>query len=220
MQLASLQMTAETFAIATRLNQLLAGLDQNPILPALANKFAEFVQLLMRWNQRINLTAIRGAEGILSRHIVEGILCARLLPQGIESLLDFGSGAGFPGIPIALCRSDLAVTLAESQGKKAAFLREAVRVLEIETAVYSGRAEGVGRHFDCVTLRAVDKMPAALQLAGELVHPAGFLVVLTTSARIGDLEANLPEFDWREPIRLASGESQVFALGNRRRSVQ
>ena len=77
------------------------------------------------------LTAIRDEEGILTRHFVESIVCARALPAGIATLLDVGSGAGFPGIPIALCRSEIAVTLAESQGKKAAFLQEAVRVLGV-----------------------------------------------------------------------------------------
>ena len=83
----------------------------------------------------MNSTAIRDEEGILSRHFVESIACACALPAGIFTLLDFGSGAGFPGIPIALCRPEIAVILAESQGKKAAFLQEAVRVLGISAKV-------------------------------------------------------------------------------------
>ena len=84
---------------------------------------------------------MRDEQGILSRHFVESIVVARELPQGIRTLLDFGSGAGLPGIPIALCRPEIAVTLAESQGKKAAFLQEAVRVLAISAMVHAGRAE-------------------------------------------------------------------------------
>ena len=88
----------------------------------------------------------------LSRHFVESIACARALPEGISTLLDFGSGGGFPGIPIALCRPEIAVTLAESQGKKAAFLQEAVRVLGSQAKVHAGRAELLTTQFDCVTL--------------------------------------------------------------------
>src|SRR5208283_5094407 len=103
---------------AERLNELLAEADLELLDDRLGEQFSSYVSLLLRWNERINLTAMRDEEGILSRHFVESIACARALPAGITSLLDFGSGAGFPGIPIALCRPEIAVTLAESQGKK------------------------------------------------------------------------------------------------------
>ena len=125
----------------TRLNEILAEFGQKPIHLLHSKRFEEYLFLLLRWNARVNLTAIRDEEGILRRHFVESIVCARALPAGITSLLDFGSGAGFPGIPIALCCPEIAVTLAESQGKKAAFLSEAVRVLGISAKVHSGRAE-------------------------------------------------------------------------------
>ena len=134
-----------------------------------------YLGLLLRWNARVNLTAVRDAEGILSRHFVESIACARALPDGIVTLLDFGSGAGFPGIPIALCRPEMTVTLAESQGKKAAFLQEAVRVLGGSAVVQSRRAELLTHPFDCVTLRAVDRMEAAVSAASRLVGPEGWL---------------------------------------------
>src|SRR6185369_12464 len=118
-------------------------------------RFGTYLELILRWNARTNLTAVRDPEGIIQRHFLESIACARMLPVGIATLLDFGSGAGLPGIPIALCRPEIAVTLAESQGKKAAFLREAVRGLELNPAVFAGRAESLPTQFDCVTLRAV-----------------------------------------------------------------
>ena len=135
---------------------------------AQAGRFEEYLSLLLRWNARVNLTAIRDEEGILRRHFVESIACARALPAGIATLLDFGSGAGFPGIPIALCRPEIAVTLAESQGKKAAFLSEAVRVLGVRTQRFI--PDGLRcfvTSFDCVTLRAVDKMEFAVQAAAR-----------------------------------------------------
>ena len=95
-------------------------------------RFEEYLALILRWNSRMNLTAIRDEEEILARHFVESIACAQHFPEGIGTLLDFGSGAGFPGIPIALCRPEIAVTLAESQSKKAAFLQETVRILGLQ----------------------------------------------------------------------------------------
>ena len=86
------------------LNQLLAGADLPPLDTTIGAKFNEYLALILRWNSHMNLTAIRTPEEIQSRHFIESIACARLLPQDISSLLDFGSGAGLPGIPIAICR--------------------------------------------------------------------------------------------------------------------
>ena len=152
-----------------------------------ADRFEDYVSLFVRWGARVNLTSIRDEEGILSRHFVESIACARALPAGISTLLDFGSGGGFPGIPIALCRPEIAVTLAESQGKKAAFLQEAVRVLGLSAKVHAQRAELLTEAFDCVTLRAVDRMGEAVGAASVLVAPGGWLVLMTTSERAGQV---------------------------------
>ena len=92
----------------------------------------------------MNLTAVRDPQQIQARHFVESIACARNLPADIGSLLDFGSGAGFPGVPIALCRPAIRVTLAESQNKKASFLMEVVRVLKLSSKVFAQRAENLG----------------------------------------------------------------------------
>jgi 16S rRNA (guanine527-N7)-methyltransferase len=163
-----------------RLNLLLAGAGMEALDEALAVRFGEYCALLMRWNARTNLTAIRDEAGILSRHFVESIACARALPTGIATLLDFGSGAGFPGIPIALCRPEIAVTLAESQGKKAAFLQEAIRTLGLPARVHAGRGETLGVQFDCVALRAVDRMSDAVRAARALVRGGGWLALMTT----------------------------------------
>jgi hypothetical protein len=117
--------------LGERLNQMLLSASLPPLDPGQLASFEGQLSLIIRWNARTNITAIRDEEGILSRHFFESIACARTLPAGIRTLLDFGSGAGFPGIPIAIVRPEIAVTLAESQGKKAAFLQEAVRVLNL-----------------------------------------------------------------------------------------
>src|ERR1700738_186517 len=123
-------------ALGQRLNDILVSSGEASLPPELAERFGLYAALLMKWNVRMNLTAVRDEEGILRRHFSESIVCARALPLGIGTLLDFGSGAGFPGIPIALCRSEIAVTLGESQAKKAAFLREAARVLNLGVKVH------------------------------------------------------------------------------------
>ena len=198
------------------LNQLLAGAGLPPLDITTAAKFDDYLALILRWNSRMNLTAIRDPEEIQSRHFIESITCARLLPESIGSLLDFGSGAGFPGIPIALCRPEIAVTLAESQSKKAAFLQEAVRVLGVNACVFAKRAEQLNQQFDCVTLRAVDHMEDAVVAALKLVRSEGWLAVLTTRAQLSFLqESTGPFVQWFEPLPLPESEQRILALASK-----
>lgn len=198
------------------LNHLLATAGLQPLDVTTAAKFDEYLALILRWNSRMNLTAIRAPEEILSRHFVESIACARFLPEGIGSLLDFGSGAGFPGIPIALARPEIAVTLAESQSKKAAFLQEAVRVLALNSSVFAKRAEQLDQQFDCVILRAVDRMEHAIAAASTLVRPDGTLAVLTTREQLPLIQASAgPVFRWMEPKPLPTSEQRILALASK-----
>jgi 16S rRNA (guanine527-N7)-methyltransferase len=198
---------------AVRLNSVLAASGLDPLDNAVLAHFEDYLSLLLRWNARMNLTAIRDEEGILARHFVESIACARALPTGIATLLDFGSGAGFPGIPIALCRPEIAVTLAESQGKKAAFLREAVRTLCLSSKIHSGRADSLGFQFDCITLRAVDRMPQAVKVASGLLSPGGWLALMTTEPELEPLRSVLDEgFVWQAPVLLPGSKSRLLML--------
>jgi len=209
-------MSEDLHGIALRLNVLLGEAEMEPLEAGLDEQFARYCRLLMRWNARFNLTALRDEESILSRHFVESIACARALPTGIATVLDFGSGAGFPGVPIALCRQEIAVTLAESQGKKVAFLREAIRVLGISTAVYGGRAEELKESFDCVTLRAVDRMAQAVEAAARLVRNGGWLAPLTTDGEVEKLKASAGTgFSWGDSMGLPGGGDRVLAFAQR-----
>jgi 16S rRNA (guanine527-N7)-methyltransferase len=204
----------------TRLNALLAASGLPELDANLGDKFQTYLELLTRWNSQMNLTAIRDEEGILSRHFVECIACARVLPQGVRTLLDFGSGAGFPGIPIALMRPGIAVTLAESQAKKAAFLREVLRILPVPARVFSGRAESIGETFDCVTLRAVDRMEGAIKAASGLVSPGGWLALMAAGRETGEFQRTAGTgFDWESAIDLPNSDTRVVALGCRRNEV-
>jgi 16S rRNA (guanine527-N7)-methyltransferase len=203
-------------AFGLKLNALLGEAGLNSLNAELLARFEAYLALLLRWNARVNLTAVRDEDGILSRHFVESIGCARALPPGIETLLDFGSGAGFPGIPIAICRPEIAVTLAESQGKKAAFLQEAVRVLGLSARVHSGRAESLAGPFDCVTMRAVDRMGQAVRAAAQLVAPGGWLALMTTDRELENLQAAAGgAFSWKLAGAGPGAGDRLIAFGRR-----
>jgi 16S rRNA (guanine527-N7)-methyltransferase len=201
---------------ANRLNQLLEASGRPPLAPETAGKFGAYLALLQKWNARTNLTAIRDEEGILSRHFLESILCAYSLPENVSSLLDLGSGAGFPGIPIALIRPEITVTLAESQNKKAAFLREAVRTLNLQTKVHAARAETLQDTFDAVTLRAVDNMAQAIPAAIHRLNPKGWLAILTTAQDIEAIQSQAHQsasFNWHPTEPLPQGTQRLLLLG-------
>jgi 16S rRNA (guanine527-N7)-methyltransferase len=200
----------------TRLNELLTAADLTPLDDETASRFVDYISLFVRWNGRLNLSAVRDEDSIISRHIIESIIVSNFLPHGIKTLLDFGSGAGLPGIPIALCRPEIAVTLAESQGKKAAFLQEAERVLGIKVQVHAGRAEALDADFDCVILRAVDKMPKAVAAAAPLVAPEGWLALMTTTGELEGLKrAAGKEFSWPTVKPLPGSTNRIIAFGSR-----
>lgn len=164
-----------------------------PYLPAgvpagVSDKLSAYLDLLLKWNARTNLTAIRQPEEMVRRHFGESLFAGGLVPEGTRTLLDLGSGGGFPGIPIQILRPEIAVTLAESQGKKAAFLREAIRTLELKTEVWADRAEKLAGSFDVVAMRAVDKMQEMIPVAEKLVRPGGHLMLLTTRGQIEGLD--------------------------------
>ena len=157
---------------------------QTQVPDGLSAKLVSYLDLLVKWNAKTNLSAIRKPEEMVERHFGESLfagLCLRRLIRCNAEVLDLGSGAGFPGVPIALLYPDLRVSLAESQGKKAAFLREVVRCLGLSCVVWGGRAESMPAElaFDAVTLRAVDQMGAMLEVGRTKLKPGGFLVELT-----------------------------------------
>ncbi len=199
-----------------RLNARLVEAGLEPLDDETASRFEAYLSLFIRWNECINLSSVREEEDILSTHLVESIAVAYALPKEIETLLDFGSGAGLPGIPIALCRPEIAVTLAESQGKKAAFLQQAVRELGIAAKVHPQRAEVLQEVFDCVVLRAVDKMPKAVAAAVRLVVSRGWLALVTTDTELSNLRAAAgTQFSWAEPVRIPGSERRLLALGQK-----
>jgi 16S rRNA (guanine527-N7)-methyltransferase len=164
---------------------LLCNVVQTNQIAALLRPFAEldqtvleqtsiYIDLLIKWNARVNLTAVREPAEIVQRHFGESFFAAAHLlgSEAKESVIDLGSGAGFPGLPIAMLRPLAHVTLIESNGKKAAFLNEVIRTLKLgNTTVFKERAETYPGTADLVTMRAVEGFSNAARLALKLVSP-------------------------------------------------
>jgi len=181
-----------------------------------------YIDILLHWNERINLTAVREAEEIVTRHFGESIFAARhLFPSTDDSLgknpdvIDVGSGAGFPGLPIRIWAPQIRLTLIESNQKKATFLREAVRKLGLENVdVFTGRAESFsGPRADVVTLRAVERFEAILPVAAGLVAPHGRLAVLVGAGQVGKAQDLAPAMLWGAPIALPLSSERRVVIG-------
>ncbi len=132
-----------------------------PNLSACDNeKFIKYYQLLIEWNKRINLTAITDPQGVASRHFADSLLSISMIPQGAK-VIDIGTGAGFPGIPIKIMRPDIKLTLLDSLNKRIIFLNSVLDELNIEAHTLHLRAEDGAKlrelreSFDIVTSRAV-----------------------------------------------------------------
>jgi 16S rRNA (guanine527-N7)-methyltransferase len=179
----------------------------------IADRLAAYGNLLLQWNARLSLTAIRDEAELVERHLMEGVFAAAHHPEA-STALDFGSGAGIPGIPIALCSASVHVTLAESQRKKAAFLQEALRRLNLDASIHAGRAETLPpASFDAVWMRAVDKSPAMLPFAASLVADTGALCLFGTSTS-PDLPSLDDNWQWKN-IPFPGANSRVLHIGRR-----
>lgn len=150
-------------------------------LPAdrLAPPLLEYLALLQRWNRTYNLTAIRDPDEMVTRHLLDSLAMHAFVSEG--KLADLGTGPGLPGIPLAIAHPDLQVTLVESNGKKARFLREAVRQLGLGNArVAESRAEALDEpaRFDALTARALDTLAGIIEVGGHLLKPGGALLAM------------------------------------------
>lgn len=160
--------------------QLAAGLEALGLPAALATPLLAYLALLARWNATYNLTAIRDPRDMVAKHLLDS-LAMQPFVRGLRTLADLGTGPGLPGIPLAIATPGLQVTLVESNGKKARFLREAARQLGLgNVQVAESRIEAFrpGTHFDAITARALATLPLILELGGHLPGPAGRLLAM------------------------------------------
>lgn len=188
-----------------------------------------YIDILLRWNSRINLTAIRDPEEIVTRHFGESLFAARhlfardssasLASSAVKGLAvaDVGSGAGFPGIPIKLWMPAISLTLIESNQKKATFLREVTRALTLtDINIQTVRAETLSpASFDVVTLRAVERFDTILPIAATLVKPPGRLALLVGASQLAQAAASLPQYRWRDPIPVPVSRQRILVVAHR-----
>ena len=137
-------------------------------------KLLDYVALLLKWNSTYNLTALRQEDQMLSHHVLDSLT---LLPylDGVENIIDVGSGGGMPGIPTAICRPDIQITLLDSNSKKTSFLSQAVIELGLSNVkVITGRVEAAeGIAFDALTSRAFAELRDFVTLTSQLLRPEG-----------------------------------------------
>ncbi len=188
-------MTTSDLPAAAR-DDLLAGLQALQLDPALAEPLARYLALMLRWNAAYNLTAIRDPREMVSKHLLDSLAMAPFVGPavGVPNLADLGTGAGLPGIPLAIAHPYLRVTLVESNGKKARFMREALRTLNLGNAeVAESRIEALDRPgaFAAITARALATLPLILELGGHLIAPGGVLLAMK-GARPDEEIAALP----------------------------
>jgi 16S rRNA (guanine527-N7)-methyltransferase len=165
-------------------NELDAGLAALGLDAALAPPLLAYLALLERWNRTYNLTAIRDPHEMVGKHLLDSLAMLPALARcgvGDGALADLGTGAGLPGIPLAIARPGLQVTLVESNGKKARFLREALRTLQLGNArVAESRIETLEEPeaYDAITARALATLPLIIELGGHLLKPEGKLLAM------------------------------------------
>ncbi|KGI76698.1 16S rRNA (guanine(527)-N(7))-methyltransferase RsmG [Oleiagrimonas soli] len=158
-------------ALQTRLDQGLAALGQT-LSDDVRAQLIDYVALLARWNASYNLTAVRDPLEMVTRHLLDSLSIVPYVEGA--TLADVGSGAGLPGLVLAIVAPQRAVTLIDTNGKKSRFQREAVRSLRLDNVeVIHARVEQVEGTFDCVTARAFASLADMLTWGGHLLAADG-----------------------------------------------
>lgn len=175
--------------------------------PEQVSRLYEHYGLLERWNRRMNLTSVEPGRELVVRHYCESLFFAAQLENHGSSVVDVGSGAGFPGVPIAILKPDSRVSLVESNQRKAVFLREATRHMA-NVSVVAQRAETVSHSFDWLVSRAVNPkdvvglVPRLASRIGLMLGESDFLEI-----------RNAKHIAWSEPIQLPWGDRRICVLG-------
>ncbi len=183
-----------------------------------ARSLLVYLNLLMRWNQRINLTAIRRPEECVTRHFGESFYLAACLPLN-GRLLDVGSGAGFPGLALKIVAPDLAVTLLEPVAKKRAFLKEVARACEFDRVEVRGdRLRDFLRQapsvpFNLVTARAVGRLEELAKDSARCLVPGGYLCLWLAKRQAETLIQQPLGFSWDLRIGLPGARAREILLG-------
>lgn len=183
---------------------------QIELTPDQLERFDRYQKLLLEWNEKMNLTAIKEPEQIAVKHFVDSLLLLKAVdvPQGAK-IADIGTGAGFPSVPVAIVRSDLKLTLVDSLNKRIHFLTALCDELGIPVTAIHGRAEDLGRQpkfreqYDVVTARAVAQLRELSEYCLPFVQPGGVFAALKGYEIEEELEAAKPA------IRTLGGKTEA-----------
>lgn len=160
---------------------LISGLKELGIEPSdtIISRFDKYLLELKKWNRAYNLTSLKSDEDIIIKHFFDSLLYLKAIPEGQWSICDIGSGAGFPGMPMAIVKPELSLALIESSRKKAAFLRHIKRTLLLNNIeVLESRVEDVkNRLFDIAITRALFSIKELIKKAGHILKREGFFLL-------------------------------------------
>jgi len=172
------------------------------------DKFVIYSNLLKEWNKKMNLTALETDEEIIYKHFLDSLFCLKLdLNWQEKKILDVGTGAGFPGLPLKIYLDSVEVHLLDSLKKRVLFLEEVIKNLNLKNVFcFHGRAEDFGKNdafreqYDLVTARAVARLPVLLELCLPFVKKDGFFIALKGPEGINELEES------KEALSLLGGK--------------
>jgi len=198
--------------------QIARGLAPYQVTPTrrLKEQIRDYISLLLLWNQKISLTTITEPDEVIRFHFGESFFAVRTVPLQIGRLADVGSGAGFPGIPIAMLAPDIEVTLIEANLKKATFLAEAIRKLDLaNTRVLRVRMSEIKEGlFDFIAARAMGPHKGLAQWSSRHLAPAGRLILW-----MGEGDAAVISHEsgwiWQGPIGIPGSRRRVLLIGSR-----
>lgn len=232
----------------SRIAELLQPFLRHGLSPEQLRNISIYIDILLKWNRKINLTAVRRPEEVVTRHFGESLFAAQLIfpsahrewveggprtaaterhlwdsrgpaetdvASSVSTVVDVGSGAGFPGLPLGIWASEIGLTLIESNLKKATFLREVVRALGLESIdVFAGRAESFPAALaDVVTLRAVERFENILPIAARLVKTGGRLVLLIGNQQIEQAKTVLTDLKWQAAVPMPLSSNRAVLTG-------
>jgi len=179
----------------------------------------QYIKILLMWNEKVNLTAIRDPLEILYRHFCESMYAAEAIPLKNGRLADAGSGGGFPGLPLKIIRPDLQVFLVESNIKKVTFLAEVIRELGLKDAqVLARRYEELGEEvapLDYLCSRALGEFPAFLEWARSEQIAAKQVILWIGSRDLSEIQ-KIGSWQWHEPIEVPHSLRRLLLVGTKK----
>ncbi len=232
----------------SRIAELLQPFLGHDLSPEQLRNISIYIDILLKWNRKMNLTAVGRPEEVVTRHFGESLFAAQhIFPSAhlewaeggprtaatgpnlwdgrgqagtdvassVSTVVDVGSGAGFPGLPLRIWASEIGLTLIESNLKKATFLREIVRALGLERVdVFAGRAESFPTaSADVVTVRAVERFENILPVAARLVKSGGRLVLLIGNQQIEQAKTVLTDLKWQAALPIPLSTNRAVLIG-------